>query len=161
LILLDISLPGRSGIDLLKELRGRWPRVPVLVFSSHPEEEFAIRVLRAGAAGYLHKGTSPHTVLAAIRTVLDGGKYISPTLAAQLAANVSRDPTRAPHELLSDRELDVMLRIAAGRAVGEIAEELDLSVKTVSTYRTRILQKTGMKSNAELVQYAVRNKLVS
>jgi two-component system, NarL family, invasion response regulator UvrY len=160
LIVLDLSLPGRTGLDVLKEIRGVRPRLPVLILSTYSEEQFAVRALRAGASGYVNKGGSPELLLSAVRKVLAGGKFISASLGESLAAGLDRDSSKPLHECLSDREYDVMLRIASGRTVSEIAEEIHLSVKTISTYRTRILEKMRMKNNAELTQYSVRQKLV-
>jgi two-component system invasion response regulator UvrY len=160
LVLLDLSLPGRNGLEVLKEIKAARSKLPVLVFSTYPESQFATRVLRAGAAGYLTKGAASALLIHAVRQALSGGKFISPAAAEQLASQIMIDSSKLPHELLSDREYDVFLRIGSGQAVGEIATILNLSVKTVSTYRTRILEKTGMKSNADVVQYVMRNKLV-
>jgi DNA-binding NarL/FixJ family response regulator len=159
-VLLDIMLPGKSGLDLLKELRAEWPKLPVLVLSGYPEDQFAVRVLKAGAGGYMTKESAPEELAKAIRKVLAGGRYVSPALAEKLALGVKKDPTRLPHETLSDREYEVMSRIASGKTVTEIAEELSLSGKTISTYRTRILEKLSVKNSAEIVLYAVRNGLV-
>jgi two-component system invasion response regulator UvrY len=159
--LLDITLPGKSGLDLLKELKAAWPRLPVLVLSVHPEDQFAVRVLKAGAEGYMTKESAPEELVEAIRKILAGGRYVSPTLAEKLALNVGRDFTRAPHETLSDREYEVMCRIASGKTATGIAGELSLSVKTISTYRARILEKLGVRNSAEIAQYAIRNGLVS
>ena len=158
--LLDITLPGKSGLDLLKELKAEWPRLPVLVLSGHPEDQFAVRVLKAGAGGYMTKESAPEELAKAIRKVLAGGQYVSATLAEMLAVGIKKDSTRAPHETLSDREYEVMSHIAAGKTVTEIAQELSLSAKTISTYRTRVLEKLGVKNSAKIVQYAVRNGLV-
>ncbi len=158
--LLDITLPGKSGLDLLKELKAARPRLPVLVLSAHPEDQFALRALKAGAEGYLTKDSAPEELVKAIRKVLAGGRYVSPTLAEKLASNVRKDFTRMPHETLSDREYEIMCLIASGKTVTEIAGELSLSVKTISTYRTRILEKLGVKNSAAIVQYAIRNGLV-
>ena len=158
--LLDITLPGKSGLDLLKELKAEWPRLPVLVLSGHPEDQCAVRVLKAGAGGYMTKESAPEELAKAIRKVLAGGQYVSATLAEMLAVGVKKDSTRAPHETLSDREYEVMSHIAAGKTVTEIAQELSLSAKTISTYRTRVLEKLGVKNSAKIVQYAVRNGLV-
>jgi two-component system, NarL family, invasion response regulator UvrY len=158
--LLDISLPGKSGLELLKELKAQWPRLPVLVLSGYPEDQFAVRVLKAGAGGYMTKESAPEELGKAIRKILAGGRYVSPALAESLALGVKKDPTRMPHEILSDREYDVMSRIASGKTVTEIAEELSLSAKTISTYRARVLEKLGVKNSAAIVQYAVRNGLV-
>ncbi len=159
-VLLDIMLPGKSGLDLLKELRAEWPKLPVLVLSGYPEDQFAVRVLKAGAGGYMTKESAPEELAKAIRKVLAGGRYVSPALAEKLALGVKKDPTRLPHETLSDREYEVMSRIASGKTVTEIADELSLSGKTISTYRTRILEKLSVKNSAEIVLYAVRNGLV-
>ncbi len=158
--LLDLTLPGKSGLDLLKELKAEWPRLPVLVLSGHPEDQFAVRVLKAGAGGYMTKESAPEELAKAIRKILAGGRYVSAALAETLALGVKQDLTRAPHETLSDREYEVMSHIAAGKTVTEIAEELSLSAKTISTYRTRVLEKLGVKNSAKIVQYAIRNGLV-
>ena len=160
LVVLDLSLPGRPGLDVLKEIRGARPRLPILILSTYPEQQFATRVLRAGASGYLNKGSAPEVVLSAVRKVLAGGKYVSPAMAESLAADLDRDFSKPLHECLSDREYDVLLRIASGRTVSEIAEEVHLSVKTISTYRARILEKMHMRNNAELTQYGIRERLV-
>jgi DNA-binding NarL/FixJ family response regulator len=158
-VLLDITLPGKSGLDLLKELKSARPKLPVLVLSAHPEDQFAIRALKAGAEGYLTKETAPEELVNATRKVLAGGRYVSPALGEKLAFRVSKDVTGAPHERLSDREYQVMCHIAAGKSLREIAVELSLSPKTVSTYRTRILEKLGVKNSAAIVRYAMRNGL--
>jgi DNA-binding NarL/FixJ family response regulator len=161
-VVLDISMPGRSGLDVLKEIKREQPDVPVLVLSMHPEEQFAVRVLRAGASGYLTKQTAPNELVNAIRKVTAGGTYVSASLAELLAQDLQRDDGNDadPHKRLSDREYEVMLMIASGKAVSEIADELSLSVKTISTYRTRILDKIHMKSNAEITRYAITRGLV-
>jgi len=159
--LLDINLPGKSGLDLLKELKAAQPRLPVLVLSVHPEDQFAVRVLKQGAAGYMNKESAPEELVQALRKILAGGRYVSPALAEKLALSIGKDFTRTPHEALSDREYEVMCRIASGKTVTEIAGELSLSVKTVSTYRARILDKLGAKNNAEITRYAIHNSLVS
>ena len=159
--LLDISMPGRNGVDLLKELKARWPRVPVLVLSAHAEYEMALRVFRAGAQGYLTKSRAPDELVRAVRKILGGGRYVTDTLAEQLAFEVGNADDRLPHHTLSDREYDVACRIAIGKTVSEIADEMSLSVKTISTYRTRILQKLGLRNNAEIVQYAMKHRLGS
>jgi two-component system invasion response regulator UvrY len=158
--LLDIALPGKSGLDLLKELKAEWPGLPVLIVSAHPEDQFAVRALKAGAGGYMTKESAPEELAKAIRKILTGGRYVSPALAEKLALGVTKDLTRTPHETLSDREYEVMSRIASGKTVTEIAEELSLSSKTISTYRVRVLEKLGVKNSAEIVQYALRNGLV-
>ncbi len=160
LILLDVSLPGRSGIELLAEIRVARPKVPILMLSMHSEGHFAIRALKAGAAGYITKDSPVEILLQAVRRLLAGGKFITSSLAERLAAQVGSDPTRLPHESLSDREFDVLRLIGSGKTVGEIAEQLHLSVKTISTYRARVMTKMAMKNNAELVQYSIRNNLV-
>ena len=159
--LLDITLPGKSGLDLLKELKAEWPRLPVLVLSAHPEDQFAVRVLKAGAGGYMSKASAPEELAKAVRKILAEGRYVSPALAEKLALGLKKDLTRTPHETLSDREYDVMSRIASGRTVTEIAEELSLSAKTISTYRARVLEKLGVRNSVEIVQYAIRNGLAS
>lgn len=159
--LLDVSLPGKSGLDLLKELKVERPTLPVLVLSAHPEDQFAVRVFRAGASGYMTKDTAPEDLVKAVRKVMAGGRYVSPGLAEKLAVTFGKDATRAPHETLSDREHDVMCRIASGQTVKEIAGELCLSVKTISTYRARVLEKLGVRNSAEIMHYAVRNNLVT
>jgi DNA-binding NarL/FixJ family response regulator len=158
--LLDITLPGKNGLELLKELKTAWPKLPVLVLSAHPEDQFAVRVLKAGAGGYMTKESAPEELAKAIRKILAGGQYVSPALAEKLALRVRKDITLAPHETLSDREYETMCLIASGKTVTEIAGELSLSVKTISTYRGRILEKLGVKNSAAIVQYAIRNGLV-
>jgi two-component system invasion response regulator UvrY len=158
--LLDIALPGKSGLDLLKELKTEWPKLPVLILSAHPEDQFAVRALKAGAGGYMTKESAPEELAKALRKIMAGGRYVSPALAEMLALGVTKDPTRTPHETLSDREYEVMSRIASGKTVTEIAEELSLSPKTISTYRTRVLEKLGLKNSAAIVQYVIRNGLV-
>ena len=158
--LLDITMPGKSGLELLKEFKAARPKLPVLILSAHAEDQFAIRVLKAGAGGYLTKESAPEELAKAIRKVLAGGQYVSPALAEKLALRVRKDITLTPHETLSDREYDVMSRIASGKTVTEIAGELSLSPKTISTYRARVMEKLGVKNNAAIVQYAIRNGLV-
>ena len=158
--LLDITLPGKSGLEILKEFKAARPKLPVLVLSAHAEDQFAIRVLKAGAGGYLTKESAPEELAKAIRKVLAGGQYVSPTLAEKLALRVRKDITLAPHETLSDREYEIMCLIASGKTVTEIAGELSLSPKTISTYSARVLEKLGVKNNAEITRYAIRNGLV-
>lgn len=158
--LLDITLPGKSGLDLLKELKAARPKLPVLVLSVHPEDQFAVRALKAGAEGYMTKESAPEELVLAIRKILAGGRYVSPALAEKLAWSVGKDFKRTAHETLSDREHEVMCLIASGRTVTEIAAELSLSVKTISTYRARILEKLGVKNSAEITRYAIQNGLV-
>ena len=160
LVLLDISMPGRNGLEILKDLKSEKPKLPVLILSIYPEEQYAIRALRAGASGYMTKASAPNELILAIRKISEGGKYISASLAEKLAYYLDGDATKPPHETLSDREYQVMLMIASGKTVTEIANELCLSVKTISTYRTHIREKMKMKNNAEITLYAVQNKLV-
>jgi DNA-binding NarL/FixJ family response regulator len=159
-VVLDISMPDRSGLDVLKQLRSERPRLPVLVLSMHSEDQYAVRVLKAGASGYLTKDSAPDELVKAIRKVVSGGTYVSSFLAEKLAFEVGTDSSRLPHETLSDREFQVLRLIAAGESVTEIAAELYLSVKTVSTYRARLLQKMNLTTNAELIHYAMRNHLI-
>ena len=159
-VILDLSMPGRSGIDLLAEIKHRHAKLPVLILSLHGEEQFAVRALRAGAAGYLTKAAAPDQLVTAFEKIVRGGRYVSETLAERLAADAGGDGTAAPHDRLSNREFEVMRGIASGESVGEIAARMHLSVKTVSTYRTRLLEKMGMETNSELTRYALQNGLV-
>jgi len=159
-LLLDISMPGRSGLEILKEIKSELPKLSILILTMHPEEQYAVRVLRAGASGYLTKESAPDELIEAIRKVSDGGKYISSTLAEKLAFNLEVDTGKPFHQTLSDREFEVMCMISSGKTVTEIADEMSLSVKTISTYRTRILDKMRMKTNAELTYYSIKNDLV-
>ena len=159
-VLLDISMPGRSGLDVLKQIKTEKPRMAVLVLSMYSEEQYALRALKAGASGYLTKESAPDRLIEAIRKVSEGRKYISPSVAEKLALNLEFSEERPPHETLSDREYQVMCMIASGKTVKEIAADLALSVKTISTYRTRILEKMGLRNNAALTHYAVQNRLV-
>lgn len=159
-VLLDISMPERNGVDVLKTLRDARPELPVLILSAFAEEQYAVNLLRAGAAGYLNKEAAQSELVGAIRTVVQGRKYVSPALAQILADGVSGDAEKAPHAQLSRREFQIFCRLAAGQGATQIAEELFLSVKTVSTYRARILEKMGMQSNADLTYYAVKNGLI-
>lgn len=159
-IILDISMPGRSGIDILNELRQLRPRSRVLVLSMHPEEQFARRALRAGAAGYLTKDGVSEELVKAVRKVLTGGRYVSPSLAERLAIELGKPSDKPAHERLSDREFQILQLLASGKTVSEIARDLSLSIKTVSTYRSRLLLKMEMKNNAELIRYAIQNHLV-
>jgi len=159
-VLLDITMPNRSGLDVLKQIRTESPRLPVLVLSMHAEDQYAVRVLRAGASGYLTKESAPAKLVQAIRKVVRGGKYVSATLAEKLVFDLNADSAKAPHEILSDREYQVLCMIASGKTVTMIAVELGLSVKTISTYRVRILEKLNMKNNAELTRYAIKEGLV-
>ena len=160
-LVLDITMPGRNGLDVLKEVKRKYPTLPVLVLSMHPEDQFAIRILRAGASGYITKESAPEELVGALRKVCTGGKYVSPHLAEKLAVFIEDETTRLLHEKLSDREFEVLRMLALGKTVTEVAEELLLSVKTVSTYRSRVLDKMKMSSNAELTRYALQNGLMS
>jgi DNA-binding NarL/FixJ family response regulator len=158
--LLDVSMPNRNGIDTLKQLKKEFPKLPVLILSMHPEEQYAIRALKAGAAGYLTKQSAPEMLVTAIRQVAQGKKYVSPSVAMQLADAISHDSEKPAHEALSDREYQVLVMIAAGRTLTQIAEDLNLSVKTVSEYRKRLLEKMQLETNAELIHYGMRHGLV-
>src|SRR3970040_2181990 len=160
MVLLDIKMPGKSGLDVLKEIKQHRPKLPVMILSMHPEEQFAIRAMRAGASGYLTKESAGDELVLAIRKALKGEKYISGSLAQILAGEMDGDSEKPPHEILSDCEYQVMLMIASGKPVGTIAKELCLSVKTISSYRANILLKTKMKNNAEITHYAFQHKLV-
>ncbi len=160
LIVLDLKMPGKGGLDVLKEIKQHRPKLPVIILSMHPEEQFAIRAIRAGASAYLTKECAGDELVLAIRKALKGEKYISGSLAQILAGELDNNLEKPCHEILSDREYQVMLMIASGKTVGAIAKELCLSVKTISSYRTNILLKTRMKNNAEITHYAIQNKLV-
>jgi two-component system invasion response regulator UvrY len=159
-IISDLTMPGRSGLDALRQLKELFPKLPILIMSMHSEDQYAIRALKAGASGYISKETAPEELVKAVRIVLNGKKYITPSTAEKLADTVNVDRGKAPHESLSDRELHVLQLLAGGKAVSEIASMLSLSNTTVSTYRSRIMQKMGMKSNAELTMYAMKNSLL-
>jgi len=159
-VLLDISMPGKNGIDTLRQLKRSRPELPVLILSAYSEEQFAVSLLRAGANGYISKETASEQLVAAIRTVIAGGKYVSPGVAQVLVSDLSSDSDKPPHATLSKREFQIFYRLASGESVSKIAEELFLSVKTVSTYRARILEKMQMSSNANLTYYAVKNKII-
>jgi len=160
-IICDLSMPGRSGLDVVQHVKQNFPGLPVLILSIHPEEQYAIRALKAGAAGYLSKDTAPEELVKAVRRVLQGRKYISASIAEKLADDLDQDSGgKAPHELLSHREFDVFQLLASGKPVSEISEKLSLSVTTVSTYRARIMTKMKMKSNADLTRYALDNKII-
>jgi two-component system, NarL family, invasion response regulator UvrY len=159
-VLLDISMPGRSGLEILKEVKAERPKLAVLILSMHAEDQYAVRALRAGASGYLTKASAPDELIGAIRKVAGGRKYVSSSLAEKLAVELEIDTSKPPHETLSDREYQVMLMLASGKSVKEIAGELCLSVKTISTYRSRVMEKMNMKKNAELTLYAIQNHLV-
>ncbi len=159
-IILDVTMPGRSGLEVLKDIKQLRPKIPVLMLSMHPEDQFAVRMLKAGASGYMTKESAPEELVGAVKKVMSGGRYVSPALAEKMASYLSIDVQTPPHERLSDREFLVLRMIASGKPVGVIAKELSLSVKTISTYRTRILEKTGMANSAELTHYAIQNHLV-
>lgn len=159
-VVLDITMPDKNGLTVLQEAKTVRPRLPILILSMHPEDQFALRALKLGAAGYLTKESAPEELVGALRKVIGGGKYISSTLAEQLVAEIGSDSPRPSPERLSEREFQVLRKIAQGKTIGQIAEEMGLSVKTVSTYRTRLLLKMKMKTNAELVRYAVQHGLV-
>ncbi|MDP2827907.1 MAG: response regulator transcription factor [Sulfuricellaceae bacterium] len=158
--LLDIAMPGKSGIDVLKMIRDEAPGLPVLILSMYPEEQYAVRLIRAGAAGYMTKESAPQALVEAIRRVASGKKYISPSVAEMLAEEVGGGNSASLHASLSDREYQILLQLASGKTVSFIAEEMSLSVKTISTYRSRILGKTRLKNNAELTHYAINHQLV-
>ncbi len=161
LVILDINLPGKSGLDTLSDIKRLYPELPVLILTMHPEEQFAVRVLRLGASGYLNKDSPSDEIVDAVHTILAGRKYLSASLSELIIDDLSADRKRLPHELLSDREFQVLLLIAKGRSVSEAAAELSLSVKTISTYRTRILEKMKCSTTAELIRYAVNNQLTN
>ena len=159
-VICDLSMPGRSGLDALRQIKQSAPSLPVLIMSMHPEDQYALRVLKAGASGYLSKESIHDELIRAIRTVMLGKKFITPTVAEKLADAFDADSGRQQHELLSDREFDVFKLLSGGKSVSEIAAQLSLSVTTVSTYRARILEKMNMKSNAELTRYALEKGLI-
>lgn len=156
----DINMPGMNGIDLLKQVKAVYPKLPVLILSMHPEEQYGYRAIMSGASGYLSKESAPELLITAIKRVASGGKYISPEIAERLVFEVQHDYDKKPHERLSDREYQVFLMISTGKSVSDIADELHLSVKTISTNRARILEKMQLKNNAELMHYAHQNNLV-
>jgi two-component system invasion response regulator UvrY len=159
LAVVDLDLPGRSGLELLKDVKRDRPELPVLILSVHPQEHFAVRTLKAGASGFMSKDAAPADLVKAIRRILNGGKYISERVAEQLLLGLQTTPEGPAHERLSDREFQILCFFGAGKTLTEIAEELSISVATVSTYRARILEKMGMRTNAELVRYAIQNGL--
>jgi two-component system invasion response regulator UvrY len=159
IVVLDLGLGERSGIDLLKQIRGEFPRLAVLILSMHREDVFAVRALRAGASGYIQKGDDPEALLAAIRRIAAGGTYVSPAMAERLAHGIAHGADVLPHERLSDREFEVFRQLGAGMSVTDIARALNLSVKTVSSHRTRILEKTGFHKNADIVDYVISHNL--
>ena len=160
MLLLDISMPGRSGLDVLRELKIQKPELRILILSMHPEQQYALRALRSGARGYLNKDSASDELLEAIQKVASGGRYISPALAETLAFNLGQGIDKKPHDILSDREFQVLRLLAAGKSIGQIAEELLLGTKTISTYRHRIMEKMDMSNNVELIRYAIQNNLV-
>jgi two-component system invasion response regulator UvrY len=159
-VILDISMPGKSGLDILDDLKRLRPGIPILLLTMHPEQQFARRALKAGAAGYLTKDSVTEELKEAVKKIVAGGRYVSATLAEKLAVDLRQGADLPLHELLSDREFQVLRMIASGKSVKDISDELSLSVKTVSTYRSRILEKTGLKTNAELIRYALQTQLV-
>jgi two-component system, NarL family, invasion response regulator UvrY len=160
-VLLDIALPGRDGLNVLQQLHQEFPRLPVLIVSTYPEKQYALRCLRLGAAGYLNKGADPAELIVAVRKVAGGGMFVSPTVAESLAAAMRKETDQPPHELLSPREYQVFTLIAAGKTQSQIADTLSLSLNTVSTYRARVMEKIGTQNDVETALYAVRNHLVT
>lgn len=158
-IILDMDMPGRNGLEVLKQLKDEGNKIPVLMFSMHPQEQVAIRAIKAGASGYLSKDVASAELANAIDTILTGRRYITPSVAEQLATYLENPENKPPHELLSNREYQTLLLMAKGKTISEIADELSLSTPTISTFRARILEKMNMKTNAELVTYAIRNNL--
>jgi two-component system invasion response regulator UvrY len=160
IVVLDLAMPGGNGLEALKQIKHDHPQLPVLILSMFPEDQYAVRTIRAGAAGYLNKESAPEELVQAIRKVMQGGEYISPSVADELVLHARHEDDQPPHKRLSDREYQVLCLIASGKEIKEISTELALSAKTVSTYRTRLLEKMNMKTNAELTHYAIENKLV-
>ncbi|HET6266988.1 MAG TPA: response regulator transcription factor [Acidobacteriota bacterium] len=160
IVVLDLSLPGKNGLEILKDLKEQNPNLPVLILSMHPEDRFAVRALKAGASGYLTKESAAQELIKAIRHIVQGRKYVSPTLAENLALYLQEGTERPPHETLSDREYQILCLIAGGKTMKEIAQRLFLSISTVNTYRSRVLSKMNMKNDADLIRYAVQNRLV-
>lgn len=159
-VISDLSMPGRTGLDALQQIKQIDSKIPVLILSIHPEDQYAMRALKSGAAGYLSKDMAPEELVKAVQKVMSGKKYITPTIAEKLVTVFNEDDKKLPHETLSDREFEVLKLLASGKSVSEIADSMYLSVTTVSTYRTRILQKIGLRNNAELTLYAIENKLI-
>ncbi len=160
IIISDLSMPGRSGLDVVRDIKQNFPKIPVLILSIHPEEQYGVRVLKAGAAGYLSKEAAADELINAVKRVLLGRKYISPSIAEKMAEELDRDSDKPPHELLSDREFHVFKLLAEGKGISEIAESLSLGITTVSTYRGRIISKMKLKTNADLTRYALENHLI-
>ncbi len=159
IIILDISMPGRSGLDSISELKTIYPKINILVLSMHPEERFAVRALKAGASGYMTKESAAQELVKALRRIYSGHKYVSPSLAEYLALEIGSN-NKQLHENLSNREFEIMIMISQGKSVGDIAEELSLSVNTITSYRSRVLEKMNMKTNAEIIRYALKHQLV-
>jgi two-component system invasion response regulator UvrY len=159
MVISDLSMPGRSGLEALQQIHAEFPKLPVLILSMHPEEQYAVRLLKAGASGYLNKEAVPTELTTAVNRLLQGRKYITPAIAEKLAGNLLQDTDQPPHETLSNREFEVLQLLATGKAVGKIAELLFLSVTTISTYRSRILAKLDLRTNADIILYAIRNNL--
>jgi DNA-binding NarL/FixJ family response regulator len=159
IVIMDITMPGKNGLEALKDIKRMRPALPVLVLSMHPHEQYAVRVLRAGAAGYISKESAPDELVTAIKKAFTGGKYISPEVAELLATHIEHDRVDEPHKMLSDREFEVFLMIGQGKSLTEIANELNISVKTVSTYRTRIIEKTTLATNSSITRYCVQHGL--
>ena len=160
LLVLDINMPGRSGIDVLRDVKHSYPRLPVIILSCHPEDQYAVRCLRAGAAAYINKDSAPEELAIATRKIMSGGRYLSTSLAEKLIANLDEPVDKPVHELLSDREHEVMRMIADGVALTEIGDRLHVSVKTISSYRARIMEKMQLKSNADLTRYAMTHSMI-
>ncbi|MDD5300716.1 MAG: response regulator transcription factor [Gallionella sp.] len=159
-VLLDISMPGMNGIDMLKQVRKEKPKLPVLILSAYPEDQYAVRLIKAGAAGYLNKECAPEEVVAAVQSVLNGHRYITPAVSEMLASEISLPSGKLAHETLSNREYQIFMLLASAKTVAEIADILKLSAKTVSTYRSRVLEKMHLHNNAELMRYAVDNQIL-
>ena len=160
-VILDVSLPDMNGLEVLKEIKNLYPSQKVLIFTIYPEDQYAIRLLKSGASGYVNKNSDPEVLINAVRSIAVGRKYISPDLAELLASSLDSNSTRPPHEVLSDREFQVLCMIASGNSVGDIAKKLKLSSNTISTYRNRIMEKLDLKNNSEITYYAFRYDLVS
>ena len=160
IIILDINMPGRSGLDIMKDLSNRYPKIPVLILSMYSEEQYGFRAIKAGASGYLKKVSAPEELVTAIKKIVSGGKYISPALAENIAKNVSIKSSKPVHENLSNREYEIMCKIASGKSAEEISEELSISINTFYSFRNRILDKMNLKSNVEITQYVLHNKLI-
>ncbi len=160
ILLTDLSMPGRSGLDLISDVKQLFPKLPILVLTMHPEERFAVRALKAGVSGYLTKDTKPEEIVRAVRQIIGGRKFITTSIAEKLATEFDKNLDKLPHEILSDREFQIFRKIAAGEKIRDIADKLSLSIRTVHTYRTRILNKMKMKTDTELTVYAIEHKLI-